>query len=147
MRFRAFLILGVVATSLFGCMDSRVHVFDKVDRTDKSITVPPGASPLLSEIKTALSRDGWRMIVDRGPRTTKGTMDRSVQLETADTFHTRYRLQLAENQFDYCITGGEAIYYNLAVVDNKSGAEVIAMGGRDCVPNVGSKFAAALKAK
>ncbi len=138
------LLLCVV---LAGCMSSDVHTFGKIDPSDKSITVPVGASPLLGEIKTALSRDGWRMVVDQGPRTTTGSLTPAVHLETADTFRTRYRLQLSERQYDLCIIpGGAAVVYNLSLIDNSTGAEVIAMGGRDCAPTAASKFESALGA-
>jgi hypothetical protein len=133
--------------SLTACLSSNVQVYGEIAPSEKTITVPPGSSLLVGEIKQRLQGLGWKLVVDRGPRRTVGTLGEKTDLATADTFHTRYRLVIAQQQFDYCILGGAAISYDLSLIDNATGEEVITQSGKDCQGRAVDKFLGAIAGK
>jgi hypothetical protein len=101
---------------------------------------------LLAEIKMGLRREGWKMVVDQAPRVITGTVGGQTRLEAADTFHTRYRLHVAETRVDLGFTGGPTVVNNLSLIDNNTGAEAIAMIGSNCASWVAGKFPKAIGA-
>ncbi|MFN4163815.1 MAG: hypothetical protein ACK4GK_04525 [Ferrovibrio sp.] len=143
-RFAGIFALPIV---LAACMSSNVQHYGEIDATDKTITVPFGNSLLVGELKQRLRNDGWRMAVDRGPSVTQGRVGDSTRLESFDTFNTRYRLLVRASQYDYCINFSPAIAYDVSLIDNKTGEEIIAQSGRDCLNWAAEKFMDALKSK
>jgi hypothetical protein len=65
--------LVILALLLAGCGSHRLNTFEPVDLSERSITVPPGGG-LTGEIKQAMTRDGWRVVVRQGPEVTKGQL-------------------------------------------------------------------------
>lgn len=86
----------VFGTVLFvtGCMQHNIKVYEKVDQTEKNVTVPAGAKGLKGELKKLLSDKGWKLFVYRGPFVTEGTVGAKTKLEKYNTFNTRYRLMV-----------------------------------------------------
>ena len=126
---------------LSGCTSTNFQQYSKIDNNDKSITVPAGSKGLKGEIKKGLSDMGWRLSVTRGPSITETTKSRTEQF---DTFNTRYTLFLNSNVYDYCFNFSPAITYDLSMIDNNTGSEVITMDGRGCEDSVTSQFINAL---
>jgi hypothetical protein len=125
---------------------TNVQQYAQIDLSERSITVPPGGSGLTGAIKNRLSASGWRMVVDAGPIMTKGTVgDSKVQLATSDTFNSRYRLALRWEQFDLCLNFQPLLRFDISVIDNKTGAEVMTMSGNDCQSTIADQFIAQLK--
>jgi hypothetical protein len=115
-----------------------------VDRSDKTITVPPGGG-LTGAVKEALAADGWKITVYRGPEVTQGTMGEKTYLERGRTFTTRYTLFLKWNQFDTCVPRFDPAYaYDISLVDNANGSEILTITGRDCERRIVDKFRRAL---
>lgn len=123
--------------------------FGTIDQNDRSITVPAGSSMLLGPLKQKLSEAGWRMSVDRGPDVIQGSMGEKVSLASGATFLTRYRLLIKQRQYDICIIppGGPAVRYDMSVIDNRTGEEIITQNGSSCLlEDVSQEFVAKLGA-
>lgn len=140
---RAFTV-GILAVSLAACA-TNIQQYSNFDQSDKSITVPPGGGGLTGQIKSRLAAAGWRMVIDAGPTRTTGTVGTDVSLATADTFNSRYRLALYSDQYDLCLNFQPMIRFDISVIDNRTGAEVMTMSGQDCETAVAEKFIAQLK--
>lgn len=141
MRIALAALLSLVLAS---CV-TNVQQYAPLDLSERSITVPPGGSGLTGEIKSRLSASGWRMFVDAGPTMTKGTVGSKVQLATSDTFNSRYRLALRWEQYDLCFNFQPMLRFDISVIDNKTGTEVMTMSGDDCQSTIADKFIAQLK--
>lgn len=129
---------------LSGCMSHDLQMYGEIDSGDKSITVPPGAKGLKGELKSYLAREGWKLAVYRGPSISEGSLGEQTQIESYDTFNTRYRLMVASSQYDICFNLSPAINYEVSFIDNKSGSEVFTISGRGCESGVLKEFEDAL---
>lgn len=135
---RAIAILSLLLLS--ACVSADMRQYGKVDLTQKTITVPPGGG-LVAELKDILNKQGWKFVVDRGPDVIEGRNSESVKLMSYNTFNTRYRLMLSATRFDTCLGHMDGAYnYNMSVIDNKTGQELMVMGGRACESQIKSKF-------
>lgn len=132
-------LIALIAASLSACMSADMRQYGKLDPSEKSMTVPPGGG-LAAELKDMLNRRGWTLVVDRGPDVIEGRNSDSVNLKSYNTFNTRYRLMLKASRFDICIGMGDAYSYNMSVIDNKTGRELMVMEGRACESQIKSKF-------
>ena len=143
---RRVLILGIGLLLLSACVGSyRVRTYGPVDLTTRTVTVPPGGG-LTGALKDALVNGEWRLATDRGPQITRGTAGEQTQLEQIATFRTRYRLLVTWQQFDVCIAGFEpALNYDITLIDNDSGTEVLNMSGRGCESVIVRKWMEALE--
>jgi hypothetical protein len=130
---------------LAACLSSNVQVAGHIDLAEKTMTVPPGNALLVGAIKQRLRRPDWKFIVDAGPRRTIGTLGEKTDLATGNTFLTRYRLIVKQDQVSTCILGGDpSIVYDLSLIDNRTGEEIITQNGRDCRDSAADKFVATL---
>ena len=136
----------VFAVLLGGCLTYNVNTFEAVDPTEKTITVPPGGG-LTGSIKQALTRDGWRVIVRAGPEVTQGQLGAETRLERSKTFTTRYVMLVRWSQFDTCLLSGAAYSYDISLVDNRSGSEVLTLSGQGCETKIVDKLMEAVQAK
>ncbi|MDY0882329.1 hypothetical protein ACFPL7_22330 [Dongia soli] len=137
---KKFILLAALCSLLSGCVSANMHTYGTPDRSERSVTVPPGGG-LTAEIKEVFKRNGWTMVVDRGPQVTSGSLGSDTHLEKYDTFNTRYRLMLDYSQFDICLGHMDGAYnYNMSFVDNKTGEELMAMGGRACQSQILDKL-------
>jgi hypothetical protein len=132
---------------LVGCQSSVNYA--AIDPTQRTMTIPPGSTLLLSPIKQALIRAGWKLNVDPGPYVTRGTLGDKTNLASGGTFLTRYRLVISQRQTDICVVPPlePQIVYDLSVIDNQSGQEVMTQHGSGCVglDNAAEKFVRALE--
>ncbi|WP_425399899.1 hypothetical protein [Aeoliella sp.] len=139
-----FLLLSIVPLALSGCHSHNVHRFSDVDETQKSVTVPPGGKGLKGKLKTALRDDGWELVVYSGPEVTEGSVGDKTQLKRYNTFNTRYSLFVVSRTYDYCLNLDPAITYDVSLVDNKTGTEVVTLDGKGCEGRVVDEFSKAL---
>ena len=144
MTFRSLYLMGLLLL-MVGCAESKVAVYSAIDPTEKTITVPIGNALLVGRIKEALQNSGWQLAIDQGPTRTRGELGPQVALETFSTYRTRYRLVVFASWFDWCLTGSAAINYNLSLIDNMTGREVLAQSGRDCESRAVDKFMNAIR--
>lgn len=126
------------------CATHNVRQFDRIDGTQKTITVPAGGGGLIGAIKDALRANGWKMAVDRGPRVTEGQLGAETSLQQYDTFNTRYRLLIRSRQFDICLNLDAALVYDISLIDNLNGQELLTMSGRGCEADIAKRFVEAL---
>jgi hypothetical protein len=72
-------------------------------------------------------------------------MGESTRLERGGTFTTRYALFLKWSQFDVCVPRFVPAYnYDISLVDNAKGSEVLTLSGRGCEGRILDKFRDAL---
>lgn len=131
--------LFLIAILLQACA-TNIQKYSEIDETEKTITVPTGSKGLKGDIKRLLAQDGWALSVYRGPDVTEGAAGDQVRLEHYDTFNTRYTLFVASSVYDYCMNFSPAISYDISLVDNSTGTEVMTMDGNGCESNVAQKF-------
>jgi len=138
---KKFLLMIIVGGLLMGgCMYHKPHFYQPLDTSDKSITVPLGSAGPISEIKHYLKSTGWQTKIYRGPAKTQGEIGKNTNLETFDTFMTRYALFFHSYQYDYCLNFTPAIKYDLSIIDNKSGEEAFTVNGKGCEAEVVEQF-------
>ncbi|MGA9851331.1 MAG: hypothetical protein WBR15_00125 [Gammaproteobacteria bacterium] len=139
----------LLVLSLYGCATSKLLIEHSVDTSQKTITVPPGNSGLLGNIKEALIQDGWQLETDTGPVETQGSMGATTALTSHQTFKSRYRLLINDHYYpvgQWCFA--EEYDFDISVVDNQSGQEAFALSGTSCGPtDAVNKFMKALDGK
>jgi hypothetical protein len=109
--------------ALSACASSELRTYASIDRTDKSMTVPPGGSGLVGSLKDALKTNGWHLSVDRGP---------DIMI-------------ISERWLDVCLPNlQDMLRYDISIVDNDAGSEVFTLSGRDCEDAIVEQFVAAL---
>jgi hypothetical protein len=134
----------VLLALLTGCQTTRLRSYGAFDLTNKTITVPPGGG-LTGALKDALVENGWQIVAYRGPTITRGSIGSETNLETFKSFKTRYTLFASWNEFDVCVPFFDPAYaYDVAIVDNSSGTEVLSLSGRACERRIVNKFLEAL---
>lgn len=142
-----YLIALTAVLFLSACASSKVHTYSEIDQRNKTVTVPAGSGGLKGDIKRALSERGWKMSVYSGPEVLEGKSGDITRLQRYNTFNTRYLLLVTSRQYDICFNLSPAVNYELSLIDNKSGSEVITMDGRDCQSNIVQTFMQAIDSK
>ena len=137
--YKTLLLLTAIGLVISGCAQSKFYLEQPVDNNDKSITLPVSSSGAMFDIKKYLKENGWVTKVYRGPTKIQGTVGRDTNVQTYDTFNTRYTLSYRFRPYAYSICG-LAINFSLSVIDNKSGEEVFIVSGETCEDNVIEKF-------
>lgn len=142
------LLILTLLLQLVGCTQFHINTqkYSSFDVRDKSITVPAGSEGLRGKVKQILSDNGWKLMVDKGPNVLEGKLSESVKLESYGTFNTRYRILIKSNQIDSCIgiPLSPLLKFDISIIDNKTGSEVMTMSGLDCEPEVVDKFRKAI---
>lgn len=145
-KIKKYLSVTLIGLSLLlgGCTQFQVNTqkYSSLDMRDKSITVPAGSEGLRGKVKQILSDDGWKLMVDKGPNVLEGRLSESVKLESYGTFNTRYRILIKSNQIDSCIgiPLSPLLKFDISIIDNKTGSEVMTMSGLHCEPEIINKF-------
>lgn len=106
--------------------------------------MPAGNRGLLGRIKRGLTESGWRFTFDRGPDRTVGSGGENVDVDSFNTFRTRYRMYVEWNQVDYCFNLQPLILYDVVLIDNDNGSEVVSLSGRECEGEASRQVIAAL---
>jgi len=119
---------------------SNVQQYTAVDLSERSMTVPPGGAGLTGHVKRLLAEAGWELVIYEGPRVTRGQLGPNTNLETSDTFNSRYNLIINWRAIDLCINLQRQISYDISLIDNTTGAEAITMSGVGCERNIASMF-------
>ncbi len=130
---------------LTGCASYNIQQYGDIDINHKTVTVPAGGSGLKGELKKLLRNDGWNLVVYRGPEVTEGSIGKKTKIKKYSTFNTRYSLSVASNQYDLCLNLQPAISYDISLIDNKTGSEILTLDGNGCENTVVDKFKQALK--
>lgn len=138
-----------LAVSVSACQTNNVSRQGTFDAGERTMMVPPGSSLLLGPIKEGLTKAGWKLVVDRGPDVLVGSVGENTNLESGNTFLTRYRLLIRQTQVGLCIPRGKPeVRYDLSVVDNRTGEEVLTESGDSCLGTgkAAENFMAAIRA-
>lgn len=148
-KFKRLLSCALLLT-LSACLTpGETQMYGTIDPTQKVMTVPPGDKGLVGAIKQRLARNGWKLYVDEGPVRAEEIANGNRKTTTAGvTYRSRYRLEV-EQHFanDSCIGSGDpVVYYDLTLIDNSSGQEVLAQSGQSCTGLIADKFVQALSA-
>jgi len=123
---------------LMGCSHINIQKYQQIDNSDKSITVPTGGAGLTGKLKQALATSG--------PTITEGRTGEKTLLKTYDTSVTRYSLRTEWSQYDYRIPDFDPMYhFDISVLDNKTGAEVLTASGSHSGKVIASRFIKALQ--
>ncbi len=131
---------------LMGCSHVSIQKYQQIDHSDKSITVPTGGAGLTGKLKQALATKGWKTSVASGPTITEGRTGEKTLLKTYDTSVTRYSLRTEWSQYDYRIPDFDPMYhFDISVLDNKTGAEVLTASGSHSGKVIASRFIKALE--
>ena len=138
--YKVLLLLTAIGLVISGCAYNKPHIFQPVDNSEKSMTLPPGSSGALFDIKTYLKKNEWVTKIYRGPTRTQGTVGKNTDIQTYDTFMTRYTLFYGSSKVSHCLDFSPYVRFDLSVVDNKSGEEVYTVNGEDCEDIVIGKF-------
>ena len=92
-------------------------------------------------IKTYLKNNGWITKIYRGPTRTQGIIGQNTDVQTYDTFKTRYTLFFYSRRFDICVLSATpAVSFDLSIVDNQSGEEAYTASGNECENNIVNIF-------
>jgi len=158
-------LAGILATA--ACTHSEVHQHAAVAADAKTIAMPQHKRGLLRSVAEALVADGWKITLDPGAapgRQKASTAKRSGRAEPETKSETkkpeakpieptpaappkaRYRLTAEFREIDYCRSGGRVLIYDLAIVDQMTGAKTLEQRGRECERDVVAKFKEALRA-
>jgi hypothetical protein len=138
--------LLVACLLLMGCSHVNIQKYQRIDHNDKSITVPTGGAGLTGKLKRALATKGWRTSVADGPTITEGRTGERTFLKTYDTSVTRYSLRTEWSQYDFRIWDFDPMYhFDISVLDNKTGAEVLTASGSHSGKVIASRFIKALE--
>lgn len=135
---------------LLSCAEKHIMVSAKIDQRDKTIQVPPGSRGLTGGIKNALRKNSWELLIyGRGP-TISELNNTEKHIKHYDTFNARYRLILSFSR-DVGPTCKYALdswtNYEISIIDNKSGKEILSMSGRDNCGTIVDNFIKALDSK
>lgn len=121
-----------------------VDIYEKIDKSKKTVTVPAGSKGLKGKLKRVFSKRHWKMSVYGGPAITEGELGKRIYIKQYNTFNTKYRLLVQSKQFDVCFNFTPAIVYEISLINNNSGSEVFTIDGRGCESEVIEKFVKAL---
>jgi len=143
-RYLLFLICIFI---LIGCGTHNLRVYKPLIKNERSITVPPGGHALTGAIKDLLKKNNWTLYVDSENIMHEGKADKTVKITSKETFKSRYRLMASSHVYDTCslISDNPAISYDISIVDNISGDEVMNLSGRGCQSHVIEKLEEWLK--
>lgn len=102
----------------------------KIDRNDKSITVPISQDfETITAIKNFLRKEGFKLIIDQGGVEQKKNKDGYLFNNERKTRYTLVGDSSSTNRVYLCMRGKS---YNYTLIDNKTGQEVFSIGGRTC---------------
>jgi len=129
---RKALVAGFIGLGLLaGCSESELYTTERA--TDKTVMVPAGLSSTAKGIKNVFKQAGWKTFVSGGSTETTGSGGKYINVNTRAKYPARYSVWANSRVYDLCIPRfNDAISYSISVVDNISGEEVAAFGGRAC---------------
>ena len=125
-KLMSLLFFILLATS---CATNNITSYGKLDKNEKTITVPAGGG-VLADIKTTLKKNGWGLKIDSNSIKTEGTGGSTVNQVAKVESSTRYRM-ITSFSGQRCITCSCVKTYNISIIDNKSGEEIVTFDATD----------------
>ncbi|CCG40120.1 hypothetical protein [Magnetospirillum molischianum] len=121
------------ALILAGCAFHEVHPLSAIDRSDKIALVPPGSFGVIGEMKAALARNGWTLIVSTGDQKVTGKIAPDIDVKIGNERSPRYTFLVEQHTWNPCLIGANALRYEISIIDTRTGGEVHRIKGRgDC---------------
>lgn len=138
---RAGAAILAAAIGLAACGHGQIEHYGRITGP-KTIVMPAGGAYPLTELKRLLVSEGWTVSVRRGRRIDGGEcgLDRRHCSGASDS---RYALAGRWRPVA-CLHGAPAVTYDMALVDQVTGAEVFTITGTGCLHDPVADFAAAL---
>lgn len=126
-----YLKLALICLSLTSCQTPpQSEQLLKIDRNDKSITVPISQDfETITAIKSFLRKEGFKLIIDQGGVEQKKNKDGYLFNNERKTRYTLVGDSSSTNRVHLCMKGKS---YNYTLIDNKTGQEVFSIGGKTC---------------
>ena len=126
-RYVTHIVMFLIMMLIAGCASIRVDKPGVFDARFKSMCVPPGYGMLNGDIKRALKVDGWELYSMQRGRETTTLQDKKMETEWDP--RARYRLLINYHQVDLDILLRPLYNFEISILDNKTGEEVIAISG------------------
>lgn len=122
-----------LAASLLACANGSTNRYGTIDSSEKTAAVPTGSSGIIGEMKRKLSDDGWALFISGGT----GQYVKDATSAAGDggppTTAPRYSFVVNQHVWNPCLAGDNAVQYDIAVLDLRSGTEITTFSGRtDC---------------
>lgn len=130
----------ILAFFISGCATHYTERYEDIDIQNKTVTVLPGSRGLKGSLKKALSRNGWELVVYRGPSVTEGKLGTDTRIEHYGTFKSKYRLIVSSRQYDLCFNFTPKLNYEISFINNHSGSEAFTIHGSGCESEIVDNF-------
>ena len=129
-KLLSIIILGLFLT---GCAPTTSEFYSEVKTDNKVIGMPKTNKYIAKGLKKLFRQNGWKIVVvDLGSVKTTGTATDSVNLEAEYKSNTNYVVSLSQSFMDICWIGNDKIYFDLTIIDSKTGEETFIAEGNDC---------------
>ena len=135
------IIFLAIVMVLSGCASYNLDTFGYIKRNEKTVRVPAGSFGLLGELKKVLKKRGWKKKVYGGAEITEKKSNKILKYES---FNSKYSLYVKSNSYDVCFNFSDALYYDISLINNKTGSEVLTLSGNGCEYTIVEKFDGAL---
>lgn len=123
------IILIITMALLAGCATIDTQVYSKIDPNRKNIRMPVGNDGINGKIKQLLRKNNYKIIVlnDQSVSSKKGNITIHKNKNQVD-----YTFMITSEKIDWCLNLERLYTFDLTVVDNLSGEEVLATSGKHC---------------
>lgn len=125
----------LVVLALFcmtGCMNHQLTSYGAIDKNAHTVSVAPGFDGLNGKLKDLLKNEGWQIVAESGAKEINATGAKKATHPDAPAT-TRYRLRVTTKQYDFCSHRADPAYrYEIAMLDNQAGDDVMTMAGSGC---------------
>jgi len=131
------LVMALVVALVSGCASVKLSRLGEIDPTEKTVSMSAGGRWLTGDLKAALLKDGWTVYaIDKSKEIVRGVDDPNA----ADKRVVVYReSELARKARYHLVDHWESVSrlesdgyldYDVSLIDNKTGQEVIILSGR-----------------
>ena len=136
-----YALLFLTVISITACAIPNIQKHGAIDTSNKTMSVPMGQDGAIVQVKAALENSGWQL----SEYADSSLIDRNKnRLEQLNKMNTRYTLFYSDERYDTCVNFSPALKYEIAVVDNNTGWDVIEVDGMACEGQVADRFMRAM---
>ncbi len=132
---KLFTLLATVSL-ISACNPNDIHTYGTIDENNKTIAVPAGGKSLKGDIKQALYDNDWELFINKS---LSKKLPRAGS-ETRKDNETKYSLYIEYKERDKCFFFEDKFQYDIVLINNDTGSEVITMSGHDCETDIVENF-------